>query len=197
MIDALPPLTRRIIALGLFVLLLFGAITQILVPLIDANRSALRDLSDIREARARAEAIRAAPEPRPVMAFPARVGLRGADARSAAERLVGHVTTTAARSGLQLMSGQAPVAHASAPALINARISVTGPRDVLMNWMSRLERGSPAVRFRDWQLSDMGHAIAPPPPPPAVPNATPPPSLTQERLLRLDASIVALWVGAS
>jgi hypothetical protein len=131
------------------------------------------------------------------MAFPARAGLRGTDKRAATERLVGYVTTTAARSGLQLMSVQAPAAGASAPTLINARISVTGPRDALLNWMSALERGSPAVRFRDWHLADMGQAIAPPPPKLPTPTAAPPPSLPQERLLRLDASIVALWIGAS
>lgn len=197
MMDSLPPLTRRVIALGLLALLVLVAITQLVIPLVDTNRDALRDLKDVREARARAEAIRAAPEPRPVMPFPTKAGLRAADVRTAGETFVGQLASSAARQGLQIAIVAMPRLSASAPAPINLKISVTGRREALLDWMSKLERGAPAVRLRDWQLSDQGQVPAIAGPQPVLPNAVPAPPVPTERLLRLDASVVALWIGAS
>lgn len=210
----LTPLTRRIIALGLLVLLTLALVSFVILPLIQTNQDALDELANVREALARAQAIRDAPEPPKIANFPMHLGLVAPTRKAAGDTVAGYVTSSAATKGLQLTAITAQDARGRPPVPITFDISVTGPRDALLEWMSAMEIGHPALKFRSYQLIDAGQASTPgammsimptPPvpqslgtgaepsgPPPGVPSA---PAPVPERRLRLDARLSTLWIG--
>lgn len=194
--ELLSPLARRFVALGLALLALLGVLSLIVGPLVDATHAALDRLAMTRMALARARAIAAAPASPAIASFPRAAAIVARSAVAAREQLAGYVTAQAAASALQITLHDLPKAQVKAPAPIEIQLTITGPRDALLTWMSKLETGTPAIRFVHYQLSSDGMpADSAPTPPPA--NET---SIDEAGaavpMLRLEAAITTLWAGA-
>lgn len=190
--ELLSPLAQRFVALGLALLTLLGVLSLIVVPFVDATHAVLDRLAMTRMALARAQAIAAAPAPPTITPFPRAAAIVAPSALAAREQLAGYVTERAAASALQVSVRDIPETQIKAPAPVEIQLSVTGPRDALLTWMSRLETGTPAIRFVHYQLSDAGVPAGSAPTPLLANDAS---SDEAVPLLRLDAAITTLWVG--
>jgi hypothetical protein len=196
MMDLLTPLTRRIVALGLLVLVLLSGLSFVVAPLIAANQNTLSELALVREALARARAIQEAPAIPKIAEFPQSAGLKAASMQAARESLAGYAMSRASAKGLQITLPAMPQPRVRAPAPVELAISITGAREALLEWMSDVETGRPACRFLTYRLVDAGPPMGTPS---LMPQGAPPPpsgvSPNQARLVRLEATLTTLWMG--
>lgn len=159
MIEQMSPLTRRIVAVGLLILLLLVALQAVVVPLAGAlgnQRAELTELS-ARHARLAATAKRLLPDTSTV---PPGLAITAPDPARAGGRLEALLAGGASIAGVKL--DQTP-AHSLAgqQRLIGSEIVVTGPEAGVTNFVSLVEHGSPTLRFRHWQLVAGDSAQAP------------------------------------
>lgn len=191
--ELLSPLARRLIALGLALLTLLGVSRLIVGPLVDATRAALDKLAMTRMALVRVEAIAAAPAPPVIAPFPRTAAIVAPSAVAAREQLAGYAAAQAATRALRITLHDLSKTQIKAPAPIEIQLTVTGPRDAVLTWISKLETGAPAIRFAHYELSSAGMPTGSAPTPPPANEASPD---EVAPLLRLDAAITTLWMGS-
>lgn len=151
MIEQMSPLTRRIVAVGLAVLLILIAIQYAIVPLaigIGERRDELASLQT-REARLRATIRRPLPK---ASSVPPAQTVNAANAMHATQRLQALLAGDAALAGVTLQLG-APCASKTSPTLLCVQIAVLGPEAGVSHFLSQIEHGAPAIRFQSWQLA--------------------------------------------
>jgi hypothetical protein len=158
MMNGFSPLTRRIVALGIFVLLLLLAIN--LAGQISAGLSDRLDaLQQSRFRLARLEAVRARPAARAVAVSNAPT-FRAASHADAAEQATAAVNAAAAVSQLQSPSISVLPQDLSNPALLQLSIAASAPEPVILAFVSELERGTPAIRLGNWSIDGGGTGAA-------------------------------------
>ena len=151
MIDQMSPLTRRIVAIGLLVLLALLLVQYVLAPLVGAivdQRDALTALR-AREWRLHATARRTLPEAskvRPGQAIIAPSPAQGS------QRLQALLAGDAALAGVSVQLGP-PCAPNHKPALLCVDLAVSGTEADIARFLNSVEHGTPIVRFRTWQLT--------------------------------------------
>ena len=160
MIASFSPFTRRVLALGILVLLLLGAIQLIVAPLYAVTANSLSDLEDARFRRARLESIAARPPLPAAPPVPASLYLTAPDRQRATDLLLATIGGSAGRHQVQIDSIAALPAGSSRGAAIAVTVSARGEHDKVLAWVNELERGSPSVHFADWSLAPDASAPA-------------------------------------
>lgn len=150
MIEQMSPLTRRIVAVGLLILVLFIALQLIVLPLAGALRDQRAELTELsaRHARLAATAKRLLPDASTV---PPGLAITAPDPARAGARLQALLAGSASIAGVKL-DQTPPHPLAGQPRLIGSEIVVTGPEAGVANFVSLVEHGSPTMRFQHWQL---------------------------------------------
>ena len=168
------PLTHRIVALGLLILMLLGVLNFIVMPVAALLGDSLDALHDSRFRLARLEAIEARPPLPQAPALAPGLTVTGTDQGAAGAALIGTVGAAAARAQLALEPpALLPSATGDAKRLA-LRIAATGPEPMVLQFVNELERGAPLIRFKNWRLSVVEGS---------------------SRQLRFEAVAVAAWVG--
>lgn len=159
MIDQMSPLTRRIVAGGLLILLLLVALQLIVLPLMGALGDQRTELTELgaRHARLSATSKRLLPD---ASAMPPGLAITAPDPAHAGGRLQALLVGSASIAGVKL-NQTPPHPLAGQPRLIGSEIVVTGPEAGVTSFVSLVEHGSPALRFRHWQLVAGDAAQAP------------------------------------
>jgi hypothetical protein len=187
------PVTRRVVAVGIFVLALFGLINLVALPVYALTASSLSGLEDARFQRARLEAIAARPPLPRSEPVPASLYLTAPDRERAADALIAAIGAAASRYEVQVESIAPAAADPARPGAVTVTIAARGEHDRMLAWINDLERGTPAVYFPIWKLAQSDAAAAnavegaPPPVPPVGAAANS--SLT----LSFNATAVAVW----
>jgi hypothetical protein len=160
MMASFSPLTRKLLALGILVLLVLGALQLIVAPLYALTANSLSGLEDARFRRARLESIAARP-PLPTAApVPASLYLAAPDRQRATDLLLAAIGGSASRYQVQIDSIAPLAAESSRGAAIAVTIAARGEHDKVLAWINELERGIPNVHFADWSLVPDGSAAA-------------------------------------
>ncbi len=172
MMAGFSPFTRKVVALGILILLLLGAIQLLIVPIYALTADSLSGLEDARFRRARLESIAARP-PLPAAApVPASLYLAAPDRQRATDQLLAAIGGAAARYQVQIDSVAALPEESSRGAAIAVTIAARGEHDKVLAWVNELEAGSPSVHFADWALAPDSSAPGPMAAPP-VPSGAP------------------------
>jgi type II secretion system (T2SS) protein M len=194
------PLTQRIVAVGIAILALLGAVNLALVPLYNLTAGSLSALEDARFERARLEAIAARPPLPRSTPVEASLYLAAGDRQQATDGLVAAIGAAASRYEVQLDSVAPVEAGANQPGAIALTLAMRGEHDKILALINELERGGPAVHFSSWMLvpdsGTSGPAVAPAPAEEgAPPAANPAPPIAPGAPLRLSfsATAVAIW----
>lgn len=153
MIASFSPFTRKVLALGILLLALLGAIQLVIAPLYALTANSLSELEDARYRRARLESIAARP-PLPTAApVPASLYLTAPDRQRATDLLLAAIGGAAGRYQLQVDSIAAVPAESSRGAAIAVTVVARGEHDALLAWINDLETGTPNIHFADWSLA--------------------------------------------
>jgi hypothetical protein len=154
------PVTRKLLALGILVLLVLGALQLIVAPLYALTANSLSGLEDARFRRARLESIAARP-PLPASApVPASLYLEAPDRQRATDLLLAAIGGSASRYQVQIDSIAPLAAESSRGAAIAVTVAARGEHDKVLAWINELERGIPNVHFADWSLAPDSSAAA-------------------------------------
>jgi Tfp pilus assembly protein PilO len=151
MIDQMSPLSRRIVAVGLLVLLVLLLVQYVLAPLASAivdQRDALTALR-ARETRLQATARRTLPNASDVQPGQAIIA---PSPSQGAQRLQALLAGKAALAGVSVQLGP-PCAPKDEPALLCADLAVSGTEADMARFLNSVEHGAPVIRFRMWQLT--------------------------------------------
>jgi hypothetical protein len=160
MIASFSPLTRRVLAIGLLVLLVLGAIQLVIAPIYSLTANSLSDLQDARFRRARLESIAARP-PLPASApVPASLYVTAPDRQRATDLILAAISGSAGRYQVQIDSIAPLPEQSSRGAAIAVTVAARGEHDKVLAWINELERGTPNVHFADWSLAPDGSASA-------------------------------------
>jgi hypothetical protein len=192
MIDQLSPLTRRIVAVGLLVLIVLLAVQLIIAPLFSAIGDQRAELADLRARRVRLEATKARLLPDgSTMAMA--LAIAAPDRAAAQLRLRALLTGSAGIAGVTLVA-TASSATADRPRDVAIDLSASGTEAALTTFASLVEHGTPLIRFRHWQIGRDETAL---PPPGALPGALPGGSAPSVPALRLTGLAIAVWAPLS
>ena len=191
------PFTRRVVAIGILVLGLFGLVNLLIVPLYGLTAGSLSGLEDARFQRARLEAIAARPPLPRADPVPSTLYLTAPDRQRAVDALITAVGGSAARYEIQIDNVVPLPADPARPKAIALSFSARGEQDRILAWINELEIGPPPVRFGEWSLGqDSGEGAAPlataPPAEGAAPGAAAPASPGATRLA-FTATAAAVW----
>ena len=193
MMASFSPFTRRVVAVGIFVLALLVLVNLIALPVYALTDSRLSGLEDARFQRARLEAIAARPPLPRSEPVPASLYLTASDRDRAADALIAAIGALAGRYEVQLDSIAPAAADPARPGAIAVTLAAHGEHDKMLAWINELERGAPAVYFPVWRLgqSEAGASTAVEGAPPHVP----PVGAAANSLLTLsfNATAVAVW----
>jgi hypothetical protein len=160
MIASFSPFTRKMLALGILVLVLLGAIQLVIAPLYALTANSLSGLEDARFRRARLESIAARP-PLPTSApVPASLYLTAPDRQRATDLLLATIGGSAGRYQIQIDSIAPLAPESSRGAAIAVTVAARGEHDKVLAWINELERGTPNVHFADWSLAPDSSAPA-------------------------------------
>lgn len=160
MTDNFSPLTRRILALGILILVLLFAL-RAGAALAGWTAGSIEALEDSRFRLARIEALRTRPAPPPLPPLPVGSGFNGRDHRSATEALGATVTAAAAAAGLALTEIAAEPQQAGNPRLVALRLAAAGPESAVLDFVARVEASSPTVRLVSWTIERAGGEAEP------------------------------------
>jgi hypothetical protein len=153
MIDILSPASRRLVALGLLVLVLVSALNFIVMPVSGAISAALDALAEARFERARLVAIDEGPRLRKGIPVPAALLLRAPTHDVAGATLVNLIRTAADAQKITLDPVVPLVADPARPMTVGVGFATTAPEADVAAFISALEQGEPAVRLDQWKLS--------------------------------------------
>ena len=153
MMATFSPFTRRLLALGILVLLILFALQLIISPLYALTADNLSALEDARFRRARLEAIAARP-PLPTAApVPATLYLTAPDRQRATDLLLATIGRSAGQYQVQIDSVAAVPSSSSRGAAIAVTVAARGEHDAVLAWINDLESGTPNIHFADWSLA--------------------------------------------
>lgn len=149
MIGEMSPLTRRIVAVGLLVLMVLLGVQSVAVPLVGAIMNQRDELAalKLREARLRATMDRTLPEVSKVR--PEQV-IAAATPPQAIQRSQAVLASDAAMAGVTLQLG--PPCNTGQPQLLCTDVAVSGKEAGVSHFLSVIEHGPPVIRFQRWQL---------------------------------------------
>ena len=147
------PLTRRIVALGIAVLALFGLVNLVLAPIYSITAGSLSGLEDARFQKARLESIAARPPLPRSDPVPQEFYLGAPDRQSASDALIAAIGASAARYEIQIDSVTPESPEPGRAATVSATVVARGEQDKMLAWINDLERGTPAVYFASWSLA--------------------------------------------
>jgi len=149
--DALSPFTRRIVALGVLVLVLVTVANLLILPLFATLRSNLGRLGDVRFERAQTEAMADRPPPPP--ASPLRPGLFVVAASPAEATLRLTDAVRAKASAARVVVGTiAPAGAAGRPGVVAVDISVAGSERDVLAFLNGVEGDRLLMRLVRWRL---------------------------------------------
>jgi len=151
MIEQMSPLTRKIVAVGLLVLLPLLAFQYVIGPLVGGIAGQRDELAALRtrEARLRATIHRRLPKASSV--GPAQ-SVSAVNEAQATQRLQAMLAGDAAVAGATLQLGP-PCAPQAPPESLCVQIAVSGSEASVSHFLSLVEHGVPIIRFRVWQLA--------------------------------------------
>lgn len=151
MTEQLSPLTRRIVAIGLLVLVLLILVQWVVVPIIQTIGDQRDDLATLRNRHARlvATAKRLLPD---ASTMPPGLAIGATDSTAAGHRLQALLAGSASIAHVALSPGNITALPGTAH-LVGAEIVVGGTEAEVTRFVSLVEHGSPALRFRHWRLS--------------------------------------------
>lgn len=172
MIHGLSPQVRRILAVGLAVLLLLLG-GSLIAKLANATGEALDDLEDARFRSARLTALSQRPPTAAGTPIPEDLLFRGPALEAAQIDFAGRIAAAAANAQLTLDPAPALPPDGISPAL-RMPIAATGPEQSLLSFVNQLEQGRPVIRLSSWRIA---------------PQADP-------ALLRIEGVAIAAWEGA-
>jgi hypothetical protein len=158
MIDQFSPVTRRILAVGIAILALFGLVNLVVAPVYGVTGRSLAALADVRFRLARLEAIKARPIPARSVPVPVSLYVAAPDRESATDRLIAAINDAAGRYGVEVDSATPLEPDPSRPKAVGVSLQARGGQDQMLAWINELERGEPAVHFATWSLSPNGEA---------------------------------------
>lgn len=172
------PLTRRIVALGIAVLALFGLINLVLAPIYSVTAGSLSGLEDARFQKARLEAIAARPPLPRSDPVPEALYMPAPDRQRASDALIAAIGASASRYEIQLDSVTPVAPEPGRLATVGAAVAARGEQDKILAWINDLELGTPAIYFPTWSLAGQLDGAIPaaegaPPPAPAMPAGGP------------------------
>lgn len=147
------PFTRRLLAIGILLLLVLGAIQLIVAPLYTLTANSLSGLEDARFRRARLESIAARPPLPNSSPVPASLYLTAPDRQRATDLMLATIGGSAGRYQIQIDSIAPLAAESSRGAAIAVTVAARGEHDKVLAWINELERGTPNVHFADWSLA--------------------------------------------
>ena len=150
MMNAFSPLTRRILALGLLVLLLLLGLRLVLAA-VETVGASISELEDSRFRLARLEAIAARPAAPPAPALPSGLTFTAASAEEAGTAMVGALH--AAASQIQLGAVAPLPTDPKNPQLVSLSVSAAAPEASLLAFIRDLEAASPSIRLRTWSIA--------------------------------------------
>ena len=165
------PLSQRIIALGLALLLLLLALQWVIMPLISHMATARSDLAMLRERRAMLISAKSWPGVAPPPAAAAQWLLRGR-VNELRRQLTASMQAQAQSHGVMLSAitvdlpaggvragdaGAAETAAESAGGASGAQpvmitLAASGPHDAMLRWIAAMERGTPVMRAKTLRL---------------------------------------------
>lgn len=150
MIDQVSPLTRRVVAIGLLVLILLVGLQGIIVPLISGISDQREELAILRDRAAHLKDINDRPLPA-MSALPAHAAIKAMAAGPALERLRAAISQAAAASGV-ILNGVAPPSTAVPAQHLDLDLSATGSEEALTQFIGLLEHGDPLMRWESWRI---------------------------------------------
>jgi hypothetical protein len=149
--DGLSPLTQRIVALGLLVLLLLSGL-RLAVAVAGWTTASLEALDDSRFQLAKLQAIRARAAPIPGSPIPAGAAFSAKAHGQALASAVGAIRSAAGATGVQVQAAPEPLLKDN-PNLLSIRVAASGREAALLGFVAQVERSQPAIRLRSWTLA--------------------------------------------
>jgi len=158
--DALSPVTRRIVALGILLLVLITATNLLVLPLSSALRGSLSRLGDVRFERAQTEAIANRPPAPPASPLPSGIAIVAANPGDASARLAAIVRQKATVAGVTILA-LAPAGGASdKSAAISADFAVEGSELAVLAFLKQVESDRLLMRLPSWHMQvDDAHKV--------------------------------------
>jgi hypothetical protein len=152
MIDALSPLSRKVIAVALLLLCLVTLLNMIIVPLWQSCSDNLDDLATARWRLAQMRGIASEQMPEQGDAVPATAMIISPNRDGAMATLIGAVGASAAKTKI-VSPSITPVAQAIGPATkLAVDVVASGSEVDLVAFLADIEGSSPAIRLQRWSV---------------------------------------------
>lgn len=175
----LSPLAQRLVAIGLLILLVVSVISFVIIPYCQLTAAALATLADTRFELARLEAVNLQVPMAPSSRVPPSAFLVARDPAHAVAALTGLISTTAARSSVQVAIGASALSPSSPDTqtvpLVVVAVEASGSEAAMLRFVADLEAGPPQVFATGWRIERS--------------DATP-------SVLKFKATIAAAWAPA-
>lgn len=152
-LERLSPTAHRLLAVGIAVALLLGAINLILIPIASAVRSSLSDMEDARFRLSRLEAILQRPAPAAGEPIPPSLYIRAATKRQATEQMAETIKQAAHRNQIEVETLSVASPGKGRERIIDVPLAVRGPQERLIPFITEIERGQPQMRWSGWALT--------------------------------------------
>lgn len=152
MMRSFSPLTQRIIAVGILVLLVLIA-ANIAAATSSAVTNALADLEDARFRVARLSALSQRPRTQPGPSVPAGMLFAAPSQDAAQVALTASISAAAQGAQLQLESVVGVPSQLPKEKLVRTSLTTTGPEQAVLSFIGKVEQGRPAVRFEQWRIA--------------------------------------------
>jgi hypothetical protein len=152
MMQSFSPLTQRVLALGIALLLILMAV-NVAFALSAAVSDALAELDDARFRSARLSALSQRPET--PMGPPIPTGMLFSEASQDAAQIALERSISAAAQGAQLQLEEAAAIPSALPKenLVRTSVRLSGPEQAVLGFITKVEQGRPAIRFEQWRIA--------------------------------------------
>lgn len=155
MMQDLVPFTRKVLALGVLVLVAAILISGAIVPLLSTLDHSLEQLADARFRHARLRALEALPPPPPGDRVPREIVIWAKSRQEAAQLISRRISAAANRNAVALE--QAVLRPADAREVeISFDVVAAAPEASTLGMINELERSQPLIRLENWRLSQEG-----------------------------------------
>ncbi|MEP2990034.1 MAG: hypothetical protein ABJN65_01180 [Parasphingorhabdus sp.] len=150
LLQGFSPFTRKFLALGILFLGLFFFWTVIASPVVSQMSASLTELNDTRFQRMRLEQIQNRPAVEPTGNFPTNLVLAAGSAEEAQAAFAAQINAVASQNTMDMALAPRPLTKGSQ--LIAFDVSVMAPEVNIVKFINSLERASPMMRLRNWQI---------------------------------------------
>lgn len=154
MMTQFSPLSRRIIAIGILVLMLLLLI-RLLTPLASMMAESLSALEDSRFRLARVEAIRSQPAPSMGEEVPSDFYLIAASREIAADMLIATINAKAQQYEVRIDAIGLSDGVPGDAQRVDVSLTATGEQEKLLSFINDLEQARPLIRFGTWALASL------------------------------------------